>query len=225
MRTDKELAFSLRKQGKSYNEICSELHVAKSTLSVWFKGVDFSEHMKRYLTQNAQAQSTVRIRNLNTARGQMLAAQYAQAAIEAENELKKRIFDPLFTSAIIAYWGEGDKVTQNQVRLTNTDPHMIALFKNFLISMCNIRQDKIRLALFIYKDLDEQLCKEYWIKQTGLHTFQKTMVLPSRHKTKKLSYGICTIVTSNTYLKKKMLVWIDQLPKIVLNREAQNLRA
>lgn len=42
-------------------------------------------------------------------------------------------------------------------------------------------------------------------------------ILPSRHKTKRLPYGICTLVVSNTYLKQKMLVWIDQLPNMVLN--------
>jgi len=41
MRTDKELAFSLRKQGKSYKEIHQELGMSISTLSNWFKGVDF----------------------------------------------------------------------------------------------------------------------------------------------------------------------------------------
>ncbi len=226
MRTDKELAFALRKQGKSYKQIHKELGMSVSTLSNWFKGVNFSEEIKMNLTEAAIDVSAVRIRELNKARGDTLAALYFRAKEEAAEELKHRIKDPLFVSAIAAYWGEGDKLSKNQLRLTNTDPHMIILFKDFLVKICGIPKEKLRIALFIYKDLDEVACKNYWIKQVGLTHFHKTMVLPSRHKTKRLPYGICTLVLSNTYLKQKMIVWIDQLPKMVLNigPEAKEMR-
>ena len=131
--------------------------------------------------------------------------------------MKLHINNPLFVSAIAAYWGEGDKGTGGQVRLANTDPRMIKLFSEFLTKFCNIPTERLRGALYIYENLDEEVCKQFWTKETDLKHFHKTMVLPSRHKTKRLPYGTCTILVSNTYLKRKILFWIDRLPEIVLN--------
>lgn len=217
MRTDKELAFSLRKQGKSYTEIHRELGMSVSTLSNWFHNVDFSEEIKRSVIAKAQLKSTAHMQVLNRVRGDLLRAHYAQGEIEALQELKDNISNPLFISGVTAYWGEGDKLTRNQVRLANTDPQMIKLFINFLIIFCYIPKDKLRLALHIYEDLDDGECRTYWSEVTGLNHFHKTMVLPSRHKTRRLPYGTCTVITTNTYLKRKLLLWIDQMPEIVLN--------
>ena len=139
-------------------------------------------------------------------------------------EMKRYMSNSLFISAVAAYWGEGDKLTKAQLRITNTDPNMLALFRKFLIEICGIPKEKIRGAIFIYKDLDEDTCKKYWSTNTGITHFHKTMVLPSRHKTRRLSYGTCTLVVTNTYLKQKMLVWIDQLPKMVLNIKLKSMR-
>ena len=221
MRTDKDLAFSLRRQGKTYNEIATTLQVPKSTLSNWFKGVDFSEAIKQSLSIEAEGKSTLRLQILNRARGDILAAHYAQAELEAKQELEKNITNPLFIAGIVAYWGEGDKSKSSLVRLANTDPQMITLFRYFLLQFCSVSQDKIRGALYLYEDLQEDECKKFWQNNTGLITFHKTMILPSRHKTKKLPYGTCTILVSNTYLKRKLLTWIDQIPKMVLNTVPQ----
>lgn len=217
MRSDKGEAFLLRRQGKSYREIESKLGVAKSTLSNWFKGVDFSEAIREELTKEASKKSRKRLEDLNRVRGIALAVQYELAEKEALKEMKLYRNLPLFTTALALYWGEGDKLSKNQVRITNTDPAMLLVFMSFLEQVCGVEKHKMRLALFIYKDLDEQKCKRFWRQKLGKVDFHKTQVLPSRHKTKRLPYGVCTLVVSNTYLKKKITVWIDQLPEMVLN--------
>lgn len=224
MRTDKEFAFLLRKQGKTYKENKGELGMSMSTLSNWFQNVDFSEDIKRAVTAQAQLKNTVRLKVLNQARGDLLRAHYIQAEIKALKELNDNISNPLFISAVAAYWGEGDKSGGSLVRLANTDPQMIKLFIYFLLTICSVPKDKLRLALYIYEDLDDIVCRKYWSKKTGLNHFHKTMVLPSRHKTKKLPYGTCTILVANTYLKKKILFWIDQMPKIVLNIKPEEIK-
>jgi hypothetical protein len=217
MRADKDFAFSLRKQGKSYREISAELGVATSTLSNWFKGTDFSEAIRQELTKSAIHTSTMRLEGLNKARGDTLSALYARAEIEAIHEVNLHVTNPLFVTAVASYWGEGDKLNKNQLRITNTDPVMLKIFVKFLLEICKVPKEKIRVALFIYEDLDEYTCREYWSKQLELTEFHKTMILPSRHKTKRLPHGICTIIVTNSYLKRKMSVWIDQISKIILN--------
>lgn len=217
MRKDKHLAFALRKKGKSYNEISDELGVAKSTLTKWFKGHSFSKDIKAHLTKKSIEASTIRIRGLNRVRGDTLAASYDRARLEAEAELLHYVKNPLFLTALVSYWGEGDKATRSHIRLSNTDPRMIKVFSVFLTHICSVPEKFISGALFLYEDLDEAKCKQFWKKEAGLQKFHKTMILPSRHRTKRLPYGTCSIIVTNTYLKHKLLYWIDHIPEIVLN--------
>jgi len=217
MRTDKEQAFKLREQGKSYKEIHGELGMSVSTLSNWFRGHDFSEEMKHILTEKALKKSTAHMQSLNRIRGDLLKIHYDQAEKEALVELKENIRNPLFISAVVAYWGEGDKLTRHHVRIANTDPEMLKMFVFFLKNHGNISMNKVSLALFIYEDLDDTLCRQYWSEKVGISKFHKSQVLPSKHKTRRLPYGTCSVVLTNSYLKKKMTVWIDQLPEMVLN--------
>lgn len=117
----------------------------------------------------------------------------------------------------MAYWGEGDILTKHHVRLSNTDPKMLRLFFIFLRDFCSINSNRISIAMFLYEDLDEAVCKGYWSKQIGHSKFHKTQILPSRHKTRRLQYGTASVVLTDSYLKRKVNVWIDQLPEMVLN--------
>lgn len=191
-----------------------------STLSNWFKGIDFSEAVKVHLMAEVYATSKKRLLNLNTERGVTLVARYKQAEAEALRDLEQYGRDPLFVCALAAYWGEGDKATKSQVRITNTDPKMLAMFYVFLTSICHVPEDRIHGSVFVYPDLDPQTCILFWQKETGVKHFHKAVNLPSRHKSRRLPYGVCTIVVSSTYLKRKMTLWIDQLPQLVLNSEA-----
>jgi len=211
----------LRRAGKSYAEIANELGVAKSTLSTWFSGVDFSKAIRSELTKQATKKGAVHLRELHKVRGAALAVRYDLAEKEAlkEMELYRRI--PLFTTAIAMYWSEGDTYGRNQVRLTSTDPAMLKIFVTFLGTICGIPKDKIHLALFIYPDLSEVKCKRFWAKELGASSFYKTQVLAARKNTKKVSYGLCSVVVSDTYLKRKIMLWIDRLPEMVLNTVPQ----
>jgi transcriptional regulator with XRE-family HTH domain len=217
MRTDKEIAFKLRKQGKSYKQIHTQLGMSVSTLSNWFKNVDFSEEIKRSVTAEAQKLNTARLQSLNKARGDLLHAYYQQAIIEARQELEKYKTDPLFVAGVMLYWGEGDKLHKNHTRFTNTDPEMLKLYVKFLFRFGNFTFEDMRLAIFLYKDLDTETCLNYWVKETGISKVHKPMILPGRDKRRKLAYGTCSIIIMNTYFKKKLMFWIDHLPKMVLN--------
>lgn len=207
----------MRRNGKSYREIEAKLGVAKSTLSNWFKGVDFSEAIREELTKVAAKKSTKRIQALNKTRGIALKVQYELAEKEALKELKLYRNVPLFTTALGIYWGEGDRVTNGLIRVSNTSPDLLMVFLAFLKEIGGVSEEKISLAMYLYPDLDEQKCRRYWSRKLGIKKFHKTQVLPSRHQSKRLSYGTCHVVVSNTYLKKKLMLWIDQLPEMVLN--------
>ncbi len=207
----------LRSNGRSYREISKDLGVPISTLSNWFKGVDFSEAIRKELVKKAAKKGRVHLRGLNRTRGIALQVKYEMAEKEALKELELYRNVPLFTTAVAAYWGEGDKVSKHNIRIINTDPKMLKLFLHFLLHICGADKNRISIALYLYDDLDETKCKKYWSKQIGLNKFHKVQVLPDRHKTKKLPYGTASIVLTDSYLKRKMNIWIDHLPEIVLN--------
>lgn len=165
----------------------------------------------------AQGKSTLRLQTLNRARGDILAAHYVQAEKEALIELAANLHDPLFVAGVVAYWGEGDKLHKNHVRLTNTDPKMLCMFVKFLQKYGKFDLNDLRLAIFVYKDLDIELCKRYWSENTGITKAHKPQILPGRDKRRRLVYGTATVIVMNTYFKKKLLLWIDQIPKMVLN--------
>ncbi|OGG54994.1 hypothetical protein A3D62_03040 [Candidatus Kaiserbacteria bacterium RIFCSPHIGHO2_02_FULL_49_11] len=222
MRDDKDKAVGLRKLGKSFNQIQEELGIPKSTLSGWFKDKGWSQEVTKRSARDARFKHVIHIQNMNRIRGEKLRALYEKAKDEAATEFDKYKHNPLFISAITAYWGEGDKGSKYLIRITNTDPRMLAIFRKFLINICAFPDDKIKAAMFIYPDLDEETCYKYWSRKTGIKKFTKTMVLPSRHKTRRLPYGVCTLVISNRYLKEKMIVWLNLLPSLLLDKVVQS---
>lgn len=227
MRKDKEQAMSLRKLGKSYAEIEKELRIPRSTLSAWFNGSAWSQKIKEDLNCVAQANSTVRIVELNNIRGEHLEKLYAQARLEALEDFEVLKYHPTFVAGVMLYWGEGDKASLHRVSLTNTDPAMIKIFMVFLKDVCGISKEKIKAWILLYPDLQESDCKDYWTREAGLQniTFNKSIFIDGRHKTKRLGYGVCTVGVSSRYFKEKMLLWISLFPDMLSGRELYDMHA
>ena len=206
----KKKAVELRKLAKSYGEISKILHIPKSTLSDWFSKVPWSDEVKKKLIEKLSPIHGARIRKMNAIRINNLNKHYVDARKIAGEELEKYKNNPLFMFGLALYWGEGDKVTKYQLRLTNSDPEVIRSFKIFLDKFCNGKNEKIWAGLLLYQDLDSASCINHWSKITGLDKkcFTKSIVIKSKHKTNKLNYGICILGISSRFLKEKMLEWL-----------------
>lgn len=214
MRKDKKEAFLLRKSGKSYNEIKTFLNIPKSTLSDWLRDIKWSDKIKKDITKKNKEKNTIRLKELNKIRGEHLKKIYEEAKIEALKEFEYFKFHPLFISGISLYWGEGDKVSKSMVRINNTDPLMIKLFINFLLKICGVEKEKIKIYLLLYPDLNENECKKFWIENIKLskENFNKSIFIKGRHKTRRLKYGVCNIYIASSYLKEKIIMWLKVLP-------------
>lgn len=213
MRKDKQKAISLRKNGKSYLEIQKELGVPKSTLSDWFRDQKWSNELSFKLTEKAKNLHSVRIQGLNKIRGDNLKKLYEQANKEAIEEFELLKYHPLFISGLMIYWGEGNKSSKSHCSIANTEPLMIKLFLQFLKNICGFKSPRIKAWILLYPDLNEDVCKRFWIENTSLEEqdFHKSIVIKGKHKTKKLSYGVCSVGVSSAYLKCKLLKWIQML--------------
>lgn len=101
------------------------------------------------------------------------------------------------------------------VRLSNTDPEMIRLFVDFLRCGCKISRKDIKAKLILYPDLDKEVSKKYWSRNTQipLSQFQKTQFIYGKHPTRRLKYGICDVYVCSRGLKEKIFVWLDLFQK------------
>lgn len=121
--------------------------------------------------------------------------------------------------ALGLYWGEGDKSTHHTVRIGNSDPNIIKLFNQFLITICQVHASKIHFHLQTFKDINPQKARKFWAQQLNLSTqkISHGKPTPSLGKgtyRKISSNGVLTIAVYNTKLKQ----WIiDELKKIGYN--------
>jgi hypothetical protein len=217
MKIDQKIkAYKLRKQKRSYSEIAKLLAVSKSTVSYWFKEIDWSKNIKKQLTEKAQQVSRERLERLNELKKKKWKKIYDDAEKEATTEFYKLKNDVLFIAGLSLYWGEGDKSFNNgQVRVSNVEYKLLHVFKDFLQKFCNIDSKRIRAYVILYPDLDGNKCLKYWSENVGIDkkNFYKSTVILGKHKKRRLGYGTCTVQVSSKYLKKKILVWIDLLSK------------
>jgi len=122
----------------------------------------------------------------------------------------------LFGLGLGIYWGEGDKISKNAIRVANTNPTIIKMFIKFLLNICNLKEYKLLFQIICFNDRDPLKAKEYWVNQLGIsgERFGKIVQIPSQGKgtyKKKSNYGVCILTVSNIKLKP----WImEELRKI-----------
>lgn len=205
----RKVAETLRREGKSFREISAVTGNSLSTLSLWFRNDQWSKDIGERLRAENTEKGKLGLARYTKGRNFALQFHYEKGKQDAEKEFKVLRKNPLFVSAISLYWGEGDKTSKYNCRLTNTDPKMILIFQRFLTEICGIDEKKIKYWLLLYPDLDEVACKSYWIENAKIssNSFTKSIFIKGKHKTKKVSYGVGTVVYSGRYLKEKLLVW------------------
>ena len=212
MRKDKEKAIQLRRSGKSYKQIRTELGIPIATLSDWFKRESWSFDIKNRLASGASLANPLKLELMVRATKQKWQKIHQRWGEEAIEEFPKLKNNPLFIAGLMLYWGEGDKKLENgQVAVSNSDPHLIRLFYLFLTKVTGTPLEKISLRLLLYPDLIDNVQKNLWSKATKIHLdqFKKSTTLQGRHPTKRNSYGVCIIKVNSRQLKEKIIKWLD----------------
>jgi hypothetical protein len=217
MRHDKEKVFELRREGKTYREIEKLLTISRSTLCDWFKNEKWSNHIKELNNKVHLKISIEHLSKLNEGRRIMLEEKYKKVEDEAIKEFEVYKTDPLFIAGLMLYAGEGDKMTKNVIRLANVDFFIHKIFLKFIEKFTKVRVEKIRISILLYPDLDMETCKNKWAQELNIpvKNFHKPQVILGRSKIKRLHFGVGSTIISNSFLKRKLLKWIE-LSKIHL---------
>ncbi|MCX6754945.1 MAG: hypothetical protein NT068_00175 [Candidatus Nomurabacteria bacterium] len=212
MRSDKDKAFKLRKEGKTYRELEKLLTISRSTLSEWFKDEEWSKYIKKSNYISNVKLSTERIKDLNDKRQALLDKTYKLVEKEAEQEFEIYKNNPLFMAGLMVYAGEGDKINKHITRVSNTDFYLHRIFIDFSVKFLNIVKKDIKIALIIYGDNVESDCIDKWSKELGIlkSNFYKTQVIVGKETRRKLQYGVgMSIISGKVVVKKKVVKWLE----------------
>jgi len=115
------------------------------------------------------------------------------------------------------YWGEGDKSPNNtSVRLGNTDPFLLKKFREFLRTIYNVKEKKIKYGLILFNDVKETTALNFWKKYLGIKRKQlgKITIIPPQGKgtyKRKSKCGVLIVIFSKKKLKEQILNDIKNL--------------
>jgi hypothetical protein len=188
----KTKAISLRKQGYSYNEICHTLGVAKSTCSVWLRGIKLSEQAISRLVDrkiSGQRNAALTLRQYREERDNYIQGKVRKSLTEMKltSETEKLI-------CAILYWGEGSK-GESRLTFTNSDPVMVKTFLRLLRKNFKLREEKLSATLHLHEYHHTATQLKFWsgltkIPQGRIGIYRKV----NTGKRKKINYQGCISV-------------------------------
>lgn len=180
----------LRSQGHSLDEISKAVEVSRTTILRYIQNVEI---LPEFLSNWAGKRGGSRKRKLLLEKS---AFEDGKIFVGQPSD-RERI---LFLCAL--YWAEGSK---SDFGLSNTDPELIRLYVNGLREVFGVSDERLRISVRIYEDLDRDKCLTYWSKIVNIpiEKFVSVNVLPGKKKGK-LEYGMCRVrVTKGGELLKK----------------------
>lgn len=182
----------LRAHGHSVPEISKLVLASKTSVLRYITGVQI---LPEYLAEWSGKRGGSRRRKLIQERQ---AFEDGKDLVSIPSQKEKM----LYMAAL--YWAEGSK---GDFGLSNTDPELIRIFVNGLREVYGITDDRMRISVRIYEDLDREQCLDFWSKVVGIDKakFVNVNVLSGKKKGK-LLYGMCRVrVTKGAFLLKKII--------------------
>lgn len=168
-----------RKRGWTVPELSRKFNVGRTTVGRYVRDIDILPEYEDLWLEKRKGS----IRRKEKAEKE--ASLKANLLVENLSDKEKM----LILSSL--YWAEGAKVDSN---LTNTDPELIRIFVKGLNDVVKIENDRIKLNIRIYEDMDKEKCINYWLKKTDLKRENLSSVnILSGKKNGKLEYGMCRV--------------------------------
>lgn len=216
---EKEIARTLRRQGKSINQIVKEAGLVKASVSFWVRDIVLTDRQKKQLSLRGRSVESIEKRRVNR-----LANEKAKKQIiidEAKKDYTSISLEELKLIGIILYLGEGAKKNKGSVALANSDPLVIQMMARFLREVCGVPEHKLRGHIHTFAHADIEKTEKYWSKITGIprKQFYKTYAKPSSaslQKRQTLPFGTFDISVNDIKLLLTVLGWIEKVKELVL---------
>ncbi len=200
-------AIELRKEGKSYSEICSILDVTipKSTLATWFKGIPMTLFQKEEIREK----NLVHLSNIRVSAHGVIAQKrkvYLTDLLVDNLHLSKLLQDKNVAKIALAmlYLGEGGKAG-SYISFGNSNPRVIDLYLKLLRKCYIIDDSKFRVTVQCRADQKIEYLIKFWYAVTNISKkqFYPTQIDPRTigKPTQKVNYkGVCKIDYFSAYI-------------------------
>jgi hypothetical protein len=215
-------ARELRAQGWTYKEICDELGVSRSSVSLWVRDVEFDRAAwearanANYVNGNYGPQKR-RHRQENDKHLE-IARMKAQGVVRVGCMTEQEFL----VAGTALYAGEGSK-TGTEVRFANSDPRMLLFFVTWLRHFYDIDESRLKFRLYLHEGLDLDAAEEFWsdmldIPRTRMIRPYRATPDPSIRRSKhpmgcpSVYYCSATILRSILGLCSALLACPDSLP-------------
>lgn len=165
---EQERARELRAQAWTLQEIADELGVAKSSVSLWVRDVEFDPASRRSARTGRRprgADHPLRRRKLQQIE------ELRQAGRRQIGDMSDR---DLLLAGLGLYAGDGVKGDKS-VGFANSDPRMVGLFCRWLRHTFEVDESRLRVSLYLHQGLDLARANQHWAAVTGIpvHQFLK----------------------------------------------------
>lgn len=162
---EQQRARELRALAWTLQEIADELEVAKSSVSIWVRDVDFDPSARR------SRRTGRRPRGIDHPLRQRKLAQIAECDQWGRDQVGEVSGRDLLIAGTALYAGEGTK-GDGRVALTNTDPAWVRFFLHWLRSCFEVDESRLRVQLYLHQGLDLAAATAHWASVTGIPTTQ-----------------------------------------------------
>jgi hypothetical protein len=160
---EQQQARQLRRTGLPLADIATTLGVAKSSVSLWVRDVEFTPLPR-------PPRGRRRAPNALQRRKQAEVDRLIEEGRARVGRLSEREF---LVAGVALYAGEGSK-SDGRVRFVNSDPRMVVFFCAWLRHFYAIDESRLRLAVYLHQGLDLPAAMAFWSAGTGIPESQFT---------------------------------------------------
>lgn len=187
----KEKAVGLRMNGLSIKEVSEELHVSKSTASLWLRNLKLNDEAKEKLAQKRLLRYYKTVLRWQEKSFQE-EKQYNSKADSIIKQVNQNIYHIKLFCALL-YWCEGSKGSKSDLRFTNSDPLLIKTFVTLFRKSFSVNESKFRILMHLHEYHDEAIQKKFWSNVTKIpkNKFQKTYLKKNSGKRIREGYQGC----------------------------------
>lgn len=215
---ERERARELRAQSWTLQEIADELGVAKGSVSVWVRDVEFTPK-PRNRGHSGHQPHPLHLKKL---------AEIEQCRAEAEAIIGQLTERDLRMFAVGLYAGEGSK-TPGSVSMANSNPVLLRVFVAWLRREFDIDESRLRAKLYLHDGLDLGAATAHWSKALDIPEVRfgrpyRAVNDASRRRSKHV-YGCATVLYSCTRTHRRVMAMIEAVTSSFAIRDSSVGRA
>jgi hypothetical protein len=218
----KESAITLRRQGKSYQDIQTKLKIPKSTLNYWLSSIPLSKPHKQKLHNNWKNALKLARKKASLAHQKAKQKRIKVINNEAENFIQSINLDNKNLELFLAglYLGDGFKI-EGRMALGSSNPQILIAFVKLLRKLYHVKESRLRAAIFARSDQSSIKLINYWSKILSIpkNQFHKTQLdKRTRNSKTRLDYnGVCSVVYCDTKLQRRILAISNEVLEYIIN--------